>query len=73
MWREYDAEGFLVYSFAETVAALKPYYILRAVGGAMYLVGGLVMAYNVYMTIKGKTRNEKPIVVAHVATAQPAE
>ncbi len=39
----------------------------------MYLVGGLVMAYNVYMTIKGKTRNEKPIVVAHVATAQPAE
>lgn len=73
MWREYDAEGFLVYSFAETVAALKPYYILRAVGGAMYLVGGLVMAYNVYMTIKGKTRNEKPIAVAHVATAQPAE
>lgn len=39
----------------------------------MYLAGGLVMAYNVYMTIKGKTRNEKPIVVAHTATAQPAE
>jgi cytochrome c oxidase cbb3-type subunit 1 len=73
MWREYDAEGFLVYSFAETVAALKPYYILRALGGAMYLAGGLVMAYNVYMTIKGKTRNEKPIAVVHQASAQPAE
>jgi cytochrome c oxidase cbb3-type subunit 1 len=33
MWREYDADGFLVYSFAETVAALHPYYIARAFGG----------------------------------------
>ena len=34
MWREYDEQGFLVYSFAETVAAMHPYYLLRALGGA---------------------------------------
>ncbi|TKC53959.1 MAG: cytochrome-c oxidase, cbb3-type subunit I, partial [Mesorhizobium sp.] len=37
MWREYDQQGFLVYSFAETVAAMHPYYVMRAIGGAMYL------------------------------------
>jgi cytochrome c oxidase cbb3-type subunit 1 len=37
MWREYDAQGFLVYSFAETVAAHVPLLRARAVGGAMYL------------------------------------
>ena len=34
MWREYDDQGFLVYSFAETVAAMHPYYVIRALGGA---------------------------------------
>ena len=34
MWREYDEQGFLVYSFAETVAAMHPYYVMRAIGGA---------------------------------------
>jgi hypothetical protein len=39
MWREYDEQGFLVYSFAETVAAMHPYYVLRAFGGCLYLAG----------------------------------
>jgi cytochrome c oxidase cbb3-type subunit 1 len=72
MWREYDSQGFLVYSFAETVAALKPYYILRMVGGLLYLTGGLVMAWNIYQTIRGNVRNEKPMV-AHATGMQPAE
>jgi cytochrome c oxidase cbb3-type subunit 1 len=37
MWREYDEQGFLVYSFAESVAAMHPYYVLRASGGVLYL------------------------------------
>jgi cytochrome c oxidase cbb3-type subunit 1 len=37
MWREYNDQGFLVYSFAESVAAMFPYYVLRAIGGLMYL------------------------------------
>ena len=71
MWREYDAEGFLVYSFAETVAALHPYYIARAFGGALYLAGVLVMAVNIWMTIAGRQRNERPLVAP--VTVAPAE
>ncbi|MCR9135379.1 MAG: cytochrome-c oxidase, cbb3-type subunit I [Alphaproteobacteria bacterium] len=72
MWREYDAQGFLVFSFAETVAAMKPYYILRTLGGLLFLLGGLVMVYNVYMTIRGHTREEAPIP-GSIPAAQPAE
>ncbi|MET3612346.1 cytochrome c oxidase cbb3-type subunit 1 [Rhizobium aquaticum] len=72
MWREYDDQGFLVYSFAEAVRAMFPYYVLRAVGGGMYLLGGLIMAYNVTMTILGHQRDEAPIGGA-VPQLQPAE
>lgn len=58
MWREYDGQGFLVYSFAESVAALFPYYLLRALGGLMFLAGALIMAFNVYKTILGHQRQE---------------
>nr|AAG00947.1 FixNf [Rhizobium etli CFN 42] len=73
MWREYNSQGFLVYSFAETVAAMIPYYVLRAVGGALYLAGGLVMAWNVFMTIRGHLRDEAAIPTTFVPQAQPAE
>ncbi len=56
MWREYDAQGFLVYSFAETVEAMHPYYVIRALGGALYLTGGLLMAYNFWQTVRGNVR-----------------
>ncbi|MGF7008188.1 cytochrome-c oxidase, cbb3-type subunit I [Aminobacter sp. BE322] len=72
MWREYDEQGFLVYSFAESVAAMNPYYILRTIGGLMYLAGGLVMAWNVYMTIRGYQRKEEPLPGAAPAL-QPAQ
>ncbi|MFN7093087.1 cytochrome-c oxidase, cbb3-type subunit I [Allorhizobium sp. NPDC080224] len=74
MWREYDSQGFLVYSFAESVAAMHPYYVLRTIGGVMYLLGGIIMAYNVAMTILGYERQEAPIAGTVVpAAAQPAE
>jgi cytochrome c oxidase cbb3-type subunit 1 len=50
MWREVDANGFLVNSFADTVAAKYPMYVVRALGGAMYVAGALIMAYNLWMT-----------------------
>jgi cytochrome c oxidase cbb3-type subunit 1 len=56
MWRAYDRLGFLQYSFAETVAAMHPYYLIRAGGGALYLLGALLMAYNVARTIRGARR-----------------
>ncbi len=61
MWREYDEQGFLVYSFAESVGAMYPYYVIRAVGGLLYLAGGLVMVWNVYQTIAGRIRTEEPM------------
>jgi cytochrome c oxidase cbb3-type subunit 1 len=61
MWREYDDQGFLVYSFAETVAAMHPYYLMRALGGLLYLAGALIMAFNITMTILGRQREEQPI------------
>ena len=56
MWREYGADGYLVNSFAETVAALHPMYLLRAFGGLLYLAGAVVMTINVWMTIAGRLR-----------------
>ncbi len=52
MWRDYDAFGTLSYTFAESVAAMHPYYVMRAVGGAIYWLGGVVMLYNIIMTIR---------------------
>jgi cytochrome c oxidase cbb3-type subunit 1 len=56
MWREVDAQGFLVNSFADTVAAKFPMYVVRALGGVMYLAGALIMTYNLWMTAFGKQR-----------------
>ncbi|KTE13736.1 cytochrome-c oxidase, cbb3-type subunit I [Sphingopyxis sp. H115] len=61
MWREYGADGYLVYSFAESVAAMHPMYLIRAAGGAMYLAGFLIMIANVWATLGGKVRAEKPM------------
>ena len=72
MWREYNGEGFLVYSFAEVVAAQHPYYVMRLFGGLLYLSGMLVMAFNIWMTIKGRVREEKPFVAA-TPHLKPAE
>jgi cytochrome c oxidase cbb3-type subunit I len=61
MWREYGADGYLVYSFIEAVAAMFPMYVIRAAGGALYLSGALIMVYNVWRTIAGHQRQEKPM------------
>ncbi|HQS95643.1 MAG: cytochrome-c oxidase, cbb3-type subunit I [Novosphingobium sp. 17-62-19] len=61
MWREYGADGYLVNSFVETVAALKPMFFLRAFGGLLYLAGAVVMTVNVWRTILGHQRAEAPM------------
>ncbi len=77
MWREYDADGFLVYSFAESVAALFPYYVIRTAGGALYLVGAGLMVVNLWRTIRGDVpyaeREGLPVDRPAAATLQPAE
>jgi cytochrome c oxidase cbb3-type subunit 1 len=61
MWRAYNEYGFLTYSFAETVEQMHPYYVIRAFGGFVFIVGSLIMVYNVYKTIKGDLRTEPQI------------
>ncbi len=58
MWRSYDEMGFLEYSFVESVMAMHPFYVIRAIGGILFLTGALVMAYNMWRTIRGDV-NEK--------------
>ncbi len=53
MWRAYTPLGFLEYAFIETVAAMHPMYVIRALGGLLFLAGALIMAFNVIMTIRG--------------------
>ncbi|MGB8366374.1 MAG: cytochrome-c oxidase, cbb3-type subunit I [Rhizomicrobium sp.] len=53
MWRAYNEFGFLEYSFAESVQAMHPFYIIRAIGGGMYLLGVLIMTYNLWRTTGG--------------------
>lgn len=69
MWREYDAQGFLVNSFVETVSAIAPMYAFRVFGGLLYLAGSLVMVWNIFQTIRGKKRDEAPMV-SRVETAR---
>lgn len=55
MWREVDDQGFLVNSFADTVSAKFPMYVVRGLGGVLFLSGALVMVWNMWMTIRGAT------------------
>ncbi|HZP78851.1 MAG TPA: cytochrome-c oxidase, cbb3-type subunit I [Pseudolabrys sp.] len=53
MWRAYTSLGFLEYSFVESVEAMHPFYVIRALGGALFLAGALLMVWNIYKTIAG--------------------
>ena len=73
MWREYGDDGYLVYSFAETVAAMHPYYVLRMLGGLMYLSGALIMAFNVYKTIRGDSARKSPWAAERPPCSRPSK
>ena len=65
MWRAFNDDGTLTYSFIETVKFTYPYYGLRLLGGLVFFSGMIVMVYNVYRTIT----NVRP---EPVAVVQPA-
>jgi cytochrome c oxidase cbb3-type subunit 1 len=50
MWRAIDEDGTLTYTFVESIAATFPFYVIRLLGGAMYLGGMVVMMWNVLKT-----------------------
>ena len=53
IWRDLDDQGFLVNSFIDSVAAMHPMYVVRALGGTMFLLGGVIMVWNLWKTIAG--------------------
>jgi cytochrome c oxidase cbb3-type subunit I/II len=61
MWRAYTGLGFLEYSFVETVAAMHPYYVIRALGGGLFLLGALIMVYNLWMTVRVSAPRAEPV------------
>ncbi|MCU0766124.1 MAG: cytochrome-c oxidase, cbb3-type subunit I [Gammaproteobacteria bacterium] len=64
MWRAINADGTLTYSFIESVARTYPYYYVRLIGGALFLVGMLFMAYNVWKTVAGSRAVDDAIPAA---------
>jgi cytochrome c oxidase cbb3-type subunit 1 len=53
MWRELNPDGTLAYTFVESVKATYPYYVVRFLGGLLYVGGMLIMAWNCWMTAQG--------------------
>ena len=54
MWRAVNQDGTLTYSFVESLEASHYGYLVRAIGGAIFLAGMLLMAVNVWLTVKQK-------------------
>ncbi len=52
MWRATDEYGNLTYTFVESVAAMHPFYAMRAIGGFIFFAGAAIMLYNIVMTIR---------------------
>lgn len=52
MWKAFTPEGQLKFQFLETVTNIIPMYVTRSIGGTLYLIGALMMIYNVYKTVK---------------------
>ena len=68
MWRAYVQQGFLEYAFIETVEAMHPFYVIRALGGLLFVIGAAIMAYNLFRTMRGDLRDETaPVAAAALA------
>ena len=65
MWRAFNDDGTLTYTFIETIAATKPYYVIRLLGGILFLGGMFIMAWNVFKTLTHKESVE-------IKAAEPA-
>lgn len=51
-WKEFTPEGQLKYQFLETVTQMRPFFMMRGIGGSLYLIGAIMMTYNLVKTIR---------------------
>jgi len=68
MWRAFNQDGSLTYSFIDSVEASRGGYIVRVLGGGLFFLGMLVMAYNTYRTV----RVDEPYGEASTSTSAQA-
>ncbi len=75
MWKEFNPEGFLVYkNFLETTTSILPLHMLRATGGTLYLIGTIIMTYNLIKTayagkfVANEEAEAAPLVKEYVAS-----
>jgi cytochrome c oxidase cbb3-type subunit I/II len=67
MWKEFTPEGLLKYAnFLETLKQILPMYVMRSIGGALYLTGVIAMTYNLIKTMKAGS-----LVANEAAEANP--
>ena len=69
MWRTYNASGTLAYSFIDSLIEMHPYYVARAIGGLLFLIGALIGCYNVWMTVR--TAPPQPVPESAVDYPEP--
>ncbi|MBN9483551.1 MAG: cytochrome C oxidase Cbb3 [Bacteroidetes bacterium 43-93] len=64
-WKEFTPEGQLKYQFLETVTQMRPFYAMRGIGGTLFLIGAVMMTYNLIRTARaGKALNDEPAEAA---------
>jgi cytochrome c oxidase cbb3-type subunit I/II len=65
MWKQFNPDGTLTYgNFLETVKEIVPMYWMRTIGGTLYLIGMLVLVYNIIKTIKANSTIEDELAEA---------
>jgi cytochrome c oxidase cbb3-type subunit 1 len=62
MWRATGPDGMLTYSFVEAVRATYPFYVIRLLGGALFLSGVVIMAWNTWLTVRQGQQRVNPTV-----------
>ncbi|MBI3525638.1 MAG: cytochrome-c oxidase, cbb3-type subunit I [Betaproteobacteria bacterium] len=68
MWRATNPDGTLTYSFVESVKSTYPFYMIRLLGGVLFLSGMLLMAYNMFKTIAGGKAVDAPVLAPVVGS-----
>ena len=65
MWKQFRPDGNLVYgNFLETVTEIMPMYWMRAIGGTLFIIGMLILVYNIYVTVKNASKVEDELAEA---------
>lgn len=65
MWKQFRPDGNLVYgNFLETVTEIMPMYWMRAIGGTLFIIGMLILVYNIFVTVKNASKVEDELAEA---------